>query len=115
MQQLYAPLNYFGSYYRTIQQQLIDMENCFDLLATSPSLTVRTTLYPISTKLSDSVHKQQTHVGLSWGVMTQEPCMARMALPKDLHVIGQQHWCMAAHGSFDCHSEQRMRPWVRTG
>ncbi|CAL8467522.1 g7060 [Coccomyxa elongata] len=39
MQQLYAPLNYFGSYYRTIQQQLIDMENCFDLLATSPSLT----------------------------------------------------------------------------
>ncbi|BDA42838.1 ATP-binding cassette sub-family B member 6, mitochondrial [Coccomyxa sp. Obi] len=39
MQQLYAPLNYFGSYYRTIQQQLIDMENCFDLLGTSPSLT----------------------------------------------------------------------------
>lgn len=41
MQQLYAPLNYFGSYYRAIQQQLIDMENCFDLLATSASLTVR--------------------------------------------------------------------------
>ena len=41
MQQLYAPLNYFGSYYRAIQQQLIDMENCFELLATSASLTVR--------------------------------------------------------------------------
>ena len=41
LQQLYAPLNYFGSYYRTIQQQLIDMENCFDLLAATPSLTVR--------------------------------------------------------------------------
>jgi ATP-binding cassette subfamily B (MDR/TAP) protein 6 len=41
MQQLYGPLNYFGSYYRAIQQQLIDMENCFDLLSTNPSLTVR--------------------------------------------------------------------------
>lgn len=46
MQQLYAPLNYFGSYYRAIQQQLIDMENCFDLLATSPSLTVRSSCSP---------------------------------------------------------------------
>ena len=25
MAQLYAPLNYFGSYYRTIQQYMIDM------------------------------------------------------------------------------------------
>ncbi|CAL5222423.1 g4785 [Coccomyxa viridis] len=39
MQQLYAPLNYFGSYYRTIQRQLIDMENCFELLATNAGLT----------------------------------------------------------------------------
>ena len=31
----------FGSYYRAIQQQLIDMENCFELLATNPSLMVR--------------------------------------------------------------------------
>ncbi len=30
----------FGSYYRAIQQQLIDMENCFELLATNPSLMV---------------------------------------------------------------------------
>ncbi len=30
----------FGSYYRAIQQQLIDMENCFELLATNPSLQV---------------------------------------------------------------------------
>ncbi len=40
LQQLYAPLNYFGSYYRTIQRQLIDMENCFELLATNAGLTV---------------------------------------------------------------------------
>ena len=30
-----------GSYYRTIQQYMIDMENMFDLLATSPKLQVR--------------------------------------------------------------------------
>ena len=40
LQQLYAPLNYFGSYYRPIQRQLIDMENCFELLATNAGLTV---------------------------------------------------------------------------
>lgn len=27
MTQLYAPLNFFGSYYRMIQQSTIDMEN----------------------------------------------------------------------------------------
>lgn len=30
--QLYAPLNFFGTYYRLIQQTFIDMENMFDLL-----------------------------------------------------------------------------------
>lgn len=30
--QLYTPLNWFGSYYRVIQQSFIDMENMFDLL-----------------------------------------------------------------------------------
>ena len=30
--QLYAPLNFFGTYYRMIQQAFIDMENMFDLL-----------------------------------------------------------------------------------
>ncbi|CAF4374453.1 unnamed protein product, partial [Rotaria sp. Silwood2] len=30
--QLYAPLNYFGTYYRLIQQAFIDMENMLDLL-----------------------------------------------------------------------------------
>lgn len=29
--QLYIPLNYFGTYYRMIQQSFIDMENMFDL------------------------------------------------------------------------------------
>lgn len=29
--QLYAPLNFFGTYYRLIQQAFIDMENMFDL------------------------------------------------------------------------------------
>jgi ATP-binding cassette, subfamily B (MDR/TAP), member 6 len=32
MGQIYAPLNFFGSYYRQIQRQMIDMENMFDLL-----------------------------------------------------------------------------------
>ncbi|ELU17805.1 hypothetical protein CAPTEDRAFT_221936 [Capitella teleta] len=30
--QLYAPLNWFGTYYRMIQQAFVDMENMFDLL-----------------------------------------------------------------------------------
>jgi ABC-type transport system involved in Fe-S cluster assembly fused permease/ATPase subunit len=36
--QLYAPLNYFGTQYRVIQQYMIDMENMFDLLHTHPAL-----------------------------------------------------------------------------
>ncbi|GIL87517.1 hypothetical protein Vretimale_1580 [Volvox reticuliferus] len=32
MAQLYGPLNFFGSYYRTIQQYMIDMENLLELL-----------------------------------------------------------------------------------
>ena len=31
--QLYAPLNWFGTYYRMIQQAFVDMENLLDLLA----------------------------------------------------------------------------------
>ncbi|KAK9792972.1 hypothetical protein WJX73_004493 [Symbiochloris irregularis] len=37
VQQLSAPLNFFGSYYRQIQGYVIDMSNMFDLLSTSPS------------------------------------------------------------------------------
>lgn len=36
MQQLYAPLNFFGSYYRMLQSAMLDMEGIFDLLATRP-------------------------------------------------------------------------------
>lgn len=41
----FSDLNYLvrqGTYYRTIQQYMIDMENMFDLLATNPQLEVRT-------------------------------------------------------------------------
>eukprot|EP00887_Chlorella_sp_A99_P000615 scaffold5.g615.t1 len=38
MQQLYAPLNFFGTYYRLIQQATIDMENMFDLLSQHPGI-----------------------------------------------------------------------------
>ncbi|KAI0233623.1 ATP-binding cassette sub-family B member 6, mitochondrial [Lamellibrachia satsuma] len=37
--QLYAPLNWFGTYYRMIQQALIDMENMFDLLKEKQEVT----------------------------------------------------------------------------
>ncbi|CAF1346686.1 unnamed protein product [Rotaria sordida] len=36
--QLYAPLNYFGTYYRLIQQAFIDMENMLDLLDIKPDV-----------------------------------------------------------------------------
>lgn len=38
MQQLYAPLNFFGTYYRMIQTAMLDMEGIFDLLATNPGI-----------------------------------------------------------------------------
>lgn len=34
MAQLYGPLNFFGTYYRVIQQYMIDMENLLQLLDT---------------------------------------------------------------------------------
>ena len=43
MQQLCVPLNYFGSYYRSLQTNFIDMENMFDLLSANPSIQVRLT------------------------------------------------------------------------
>jgi ATP-binding cassette subfamily B (MDR/TAP) protein 6 len=36
--QLYSPLNYFGTYYRLIQQAFIDMENMLDLLDIQPEI-----------------------------------------------------------------------------
>ncbi|KAK9811422.1 hypothetical protein WJX72_003723 [[Myrmecia] bisecta] len=38
MNQLYSPLNFFGSYYRQVQKGLIDMENMFEMLATVPKV-----------------------------------------------------------------------------
>eukprot|EP00884_Botryococcus_braunii_P001303 jgi/Botrbrau1/11173/Bobra.182_2s0026.1 len=38
LSQLQGPLNFFGTYYRTIQQQMIDMENMFSLLSTNTSI-----------------------------------------------------------------------------
>jgi ATP-binding cassette subfamily B (MDR/TAP) protein 6 len=38
MQQLYAPLNFFGTYYRMIQAAMLDMEGVFDLLGTKPTV-----------------------------------------------------------------------------
>lgn len=39
LRQLFAPLNYLGSYYRMIQNYATDMENMYDLLDSSPSIT----------------------------------------------------------------------------
>lgn len=36
--QLYAPLNFFGTYYLMIQQAFVDMENMFDLLDVDPEI-----------------------------------------------------------------------------
>lgn len=37
--QLYVPLNWFGTYYRAIQKNFVDMENMFDLLSEKPEVT----------------------------------------------------------------------------
>ena len=39
MQQLYAPLNFFGTYYRMLQTAALDMEGVFKLLETQPSIS----------------------------------------------------------------------------
>ncbi|CAK9300812.1 unnamed protein product [Gordionus sp. m RMFG-2023] len=36
LSQLYAPLNWFGTFYRSIQQSLIDLENLVDLIKQTP-------------------------------------------------------------------------------
>ncbi|KAJ8682804.1 hypothetical protein QAD02_018596 [Eretmocerus hayati] len=36
--QLYVPLNWFGTYYRAIQKNFVDMENMFDLLREDPEV-----------------------------------------------------------------------------
>lgn len=38
MQQLYAPLNFFGTYYRMLQNAALDMEGVFSLLETIPQI-----------------------------------------------------------------------------
>jgi ABC-type transport system involved in Fe-S cluster assembly fused permease/ATPase subunit len=38
MQQLYAPLNYFGTYYRVLQQNMIDLENLFQVFEEHPDV-----------------------------------------------------------------------------
>jgi ATP-binding cassette subfamily B (MDR/TAP) protein 6 len=47
MQQLYAPLNFFGTYYRMIQAAMLDMEGVFDLLSTKPTVQDFTTAGPL--------------------------------------------------------------------
>ena len=37
--QLYAPLNWFGTHYRMIQQAFVDMENMFELLSEEQTVT----------------------------------------------------------------------------
>jgi ATP-binding cassette subfamily B (MDR/TAP) protein 6 len=39
IQQLYLPISQFGSFYRSIQKALIDLENMFDLLETRPKIS----------------------------------------------------------------------------
>lgn len=44
--QLYTPLNWFGTYYRMIQQSFIDTENMFDLLDEKKEVTDNVSFLP---------------------------------------------------------------------
>ena len=46
--QLYSPLNFFGTYYRMIQQAFIDMENMFDLFDVEAEIKDRQNAPPIA-------------------------------------------------------------------
>ena len=78
MQQLYAPLNYFGTYYRTIQQYMIDMENMFDLLASAPQIQV-TSLAACS--YSDNMHVSFTCAGAPCKCNEHAACLPLLQLP----------------------------------
>lgn len=56
LNQLYGPLNFFGTYYRTIQQYMIDMENMFQLLETQAAVKVTETSKDLSTLSSSPFH-----------------------------------------------------------
>ena len=45
--QLYSPLNFFGTYYRMIQQAFVDMENLFDLLDSNAEIKDDTDAVPM--------------------------------------------------------------------
>ncbi|KAL4420506.1 hypothetical protein ABPG75_010162 [Micractinium tetrahymenae] len=57
MQQLYGPLNFFGTYYRMIQQAMLDMENMFELLGKHPALQDK----PGATALAPQNHTLNFH------------------------------------------------------
>ncbi|KAJ8956256.1 hypothetical protein NQ318_014990 [Aromia moschata] len=48
--QLYVPLNWFGTYYRSIQKNFVDMENMFDLLREEQEIIDAPGAGPISVK-----------------------------------------------------------------
>jgi ABC-type transport system involved in Fe-S cluster assembly fused permease/ATPase subunit len=45
--QLYAPLNWFGTYFRMIQAAFVDMENMIDLFAIKPSVVDKEGALPL--------------------------------------------------------------------
>jgi ATP-binding cassette subfamily B (MDR/TAP) protein 6 len=48
--QLYVPLNWFGTYYRAIQKNFVDMENMFDLLREDQDIIDAPNAGPITVK-----------------------------------------------------------------
>eukprot|EP00891_Asterochloris_glomerata_P000737 jgi/Astpho2/737/e_gw1.00015.6.1_t len=61
LQQLYVPLNYFGTYYRSLQTSMIDLENLFDLFANSPQIQDKPDAKELAPTSAPSVSFEDVH------------------------------------------------------
>ncbi|KAI8896528.1 hypothetical protein BC833DRAFT_597143 [Globomyces pollinis-pini] len=62
--QLYQPLNWFGTYYRVIQQNFIDMEKMLDLFDVDQTILDSPNAYPLP---FESGHIRFNHVSFAYG------------------------------------------------
>ena len=66
MQQLYAPLNFFGSYYRMIQTAMLDMEGIFELLGKEPNVKDAVDAKPLLSPENEQFQVEFESVGFTY-------------------------------------------------
>ncbi|XP_038599195.1 ATP-binding cassette sub-family B member 6, mitochondrial [Tachyglossus aculeatus] len=85
--QLYAPLNWFGTYYRMIQTNFIDMENMFDLLKEQPEVQDAPGAGPLLFKRG-LIEFQNVHFGYTEGRETLQDISFSVMPGQTLALVG---------------------------